>query len=345
MAETHSKSASHLATEEDFGSETNEKCRLSPKFSNLSLPPKDFIPLKASEETRLSFGFPPRPNPATHPEQHQLWERTLAVPMKIQAHVPGKPLELDIPGKTGATTIKPLLQPLPQGPGTTFWGTAASVYQSLPGCNNVNGSWIVPRIDVPVDAQGYGPWAVSCVVQLDSKLLGGTTSTIAYADAERTQTITHAFAWTTFLSNQIEFSNYNILNIAVNQGDSVTCAVCAPFSTTYGTCLFTNQTQQQSTSLLVTQPTRVDVLTGSSAAWGVVVGSEVEGLVFYDQPPTFFITAFSDCSCSSKTTSLGLEPGEAVSNLAAPAGSTGPNPIWTTVVLNSSAFWVINNTP
>jgi len=264
MAETHGKSASHQATRGD--GETGKECRLKPRLSDLPLPPKDFIPLKASEETRLSFGFPPRPNPATHPKQHQLWERTLAMPMKIQAHVPGKPVELHIPGKAGTTTIKPLLQPLPPGPDTPFWGTAASVYQSLPGCNNVTASWIVPRIDVPINAQGNGPWAVSCMVQLDSLLLGGTTSLIWYVDAARTQTLTHAFAWTTFLSSEIEYSNTNTLSISVDQGDSVTCAVCAPSSDTYGTYYFTNQTQQLSQGLLVTQSLPTDTLTGTNGA-------------------------------------------------------------------------------
>lgn len=344
MAETHSASASHQATRKDSDGQTDKEHRPKPRFSDFPLPPEDFTPVKASEETRLSFGLPLRPNPETHPKQHQLWERTLAVPMKVQAHVPGKPVELHIPGKKGATTVKRLLQPLPSGPNTPFWGTAACVYQSLLGCNSVNASWYVLRINVPINAQGYGPWAVSCVVQLDSLLLGGTTSHIAYVDDARTQTVTGAYAWTTFLSNEINFSNYNILNISVHQGDSVTCAVCAPSSDTYGTCLITNQTQQKGTSLLVTQPSRINTLTGTSAAWGVVVGSEDENFEFSNQPPTIGIIGFLDCSCSSKISSLGLEPGEVVSNLLAPAGSTGPNPIWETAVLNSSTFWVIDRT-
>jgi hypothetical protein len=167
-----------------------------------------------------------------------------------------------------------------------------------------------------------------------------TTSYVAYVDE---QIHTGAYAFATFLSNEIELSNYQILNVDVKPGDSVTCSVCAPFSETYGTCLFSNQTTGLATTLLVNQPSRIDVLTRTSGAWGVVVGSEDEEYIFSQQPPFFDIIALIDCTATTPTSSLGLEPGEVVSNLDGPAGST-PNPIWQTLVLTSSVVWVINET-
>ncbi|KAH0558485.1 hypothetical protein GP486_004855 [Trichoglossum hirsutum] len=340
MAKTHSKSASHhhqVARGDSDGQEEGKKeCHTKP------LPPKGFIPLKASEEERLSYGFPRRPDPATHPKQYQVWERILAVPMEIQPQVPGKPVELHIPEKEGATAaIKPLLQPLPRGPGTPFWGTAASVYQSFQGCYNVHASWVVPAIGVPVNPQGNGPWGLSCVVQLDSALVGGTTSWIQYDDDAHTQISSGAYAWTTFLSRQIEFSKYNFFNLAVKQGDIVTCAVCTE-SSKAGFCNMANQSTKQSAVLPVSQPTLLDVLTGTSAAWGVIIGAEDEKVPFSNRPPIFNVISMYDCGSASPAASLGLMPGEVISNLLAPAGSPGPNPIWKTLVLTPSVLWVID---
>jgi len=337
MSETDSKPAGHQGDSEGAADKKEHRPKL--QHDDIPLPPKDFIPLKASEEERLSYGFPARPNPETHRKQYEIWERTLGVPLKIQPHVPRKKVDLQIPRKASESAPKiRRLQPLPSGPGTPFWGTAASVYQSLSGCTNVTATWTIPQLQPPVNPVGGGPWAVSCVVQLDGVLLGGTTSYVSNVNG---QIQTGAYAFATFLSNEIEFSNYQILNVDVTPGQSVTCSVCAPFSTTYGTCLFSNQTTGQATSLLVNQPSRIDVLTRTSAAWGVVVGSEDEEYIFSQQPPYFDVIALIDCSASSPASSLGLEPGEVISNLNNPTGST-PNPIWQTYVLTSSVVWVLN---
>jgi hypothetical protein len=131
MAETESKFASHQGDGDGDGEANKTQHHHKPRRADIPLPPKGFIPLKASEEERLYYGFPARPNPATHPKQHEIWERTLGVPMEIQHHVPRKPAELQFLGKASNTAPKPMFQPLPSGPGTYFWGTAAGVLSEL----------------------------------------------------------------------------------------------------------------------------------------------------------------------------------------------------------------------
>jgi hypothetical protein len=179
------------------------------------------------------------------------------------------------------------------------------------------------------------------VVQLDGLVIAGTTSYVTYVDGELT---TGAYAVATFLSSDDQVSNYQFFNVDVDQGDLVTCSICAPFSDTSGACFINNQTKSQSTSVMVTQPTRIDVLTRTSAAWGIVVGSEDRMYVFSGQAPYIGIVSLIDCSAASPTSSLGLEPGEVVSNLEASADNPGPNPIWETAVLSSSVMWVIDQT-
>jgi hypothetical protein len=198
-----------------------------------------------------------------------------------------------------------------------------------------------------VNPKDNGPWGISCVVQLDGLLLGGTTSSVGYVDGELK---TSAYANTTFLVSygQIEFSNYQPINVDVDPGDSVTCTVCAPSSTTSGYCYFSNQTKGQATWVSITQPPSLNVLTRTSAAWGVVVGAEDEHW-FSTQAPYIGIVALTDCTAGSPTSSLGLEPGGVVSNLDASINNPEPNPVWETVVLSpssgtSSAMWVIDYT-
>jgi len=85
MSETDSKPAGHQGDSEGAADKKEHRPKL--QHDDIPLPPKDFIPLKASEEERLSYGFPARPNPETHRKQYEIWERTLGVPLKIQPQV------------------------------------------------------------------------------------------------------------------------------------------------------------------------------------------------------------------------------------------------------------------
>src|ERR1700761_7455061 len=114
MAGTERKFASHLEDGEDEAKKPQHHRR--PRHADSPLPPKDFIPLKASEEERLYYGFPARPNPATHPKLHQVWERNLGLPIEIRHQVPRNPPELPFLEQTSNTALKPMFQPLPSGP-------------------------------------------------------------------------------------------------------------------------------------------------------------------------------------------------------------------------------------
>jgi Peptidase A4 family len=276
------------------------------------LPPQDFNPLKASNETLTKYGFPPRPNRDTHPRQRAIWDRTIGLPMQIPASIiPPSPRALLHPGSPVASIA---IGNLISG-ASTLVGRSAGVQQSLRGCTSVTASWTVPFPTPPAYARNEdgtyqdGTYGVTCAIQLDAYLQAGTVTIL---NVERgTPTSGGSYAYTAWLTGGNQDGTQFVNNFLVSPGDSVTFTLCAAFSTTFGTALLLNKSTQT--------PQWVGVnanggpsLTRTGGTWGVSLGlgDNADDLLLAFPIPYFNPIFFTDCTVGSSTQELGVEGGK-----------------------------------
>jgi hypothetical protein len=223
--------------------------------------PAEFDPVQASAGELRTYGYPPRPDAALHPELFEHWSRAIAPSMTTI-----EPRFVDVfrpPVAPGP--VEPGPPPFPPRGSSSNWAGSVNFPDITDGIASVAASWVVPDITGPgsksgdicaqwVGMDGWDPNANAPVTA--DVVQAGTTQTIDGSLAQQT------YAWWEWVPERW----YQIGNFTVAPGDEVYCVVRA-LSPTEASFYLANLTRQESKLFWKPAPDKVNVLRGESADW------------------------------------------------------------------------------
>jgi hypothetical protein len=264
------------------------------------VPPDDFRPLEADEQTLARYGFPHRPK---NQRLLRLWKRVLGRPIKI----------LEPRYEIAEGRQHKIADPL-----TENWSGAQIT--SAPGqvFENVVGIWTVPRTyaDPNDDGESYCTCWIG-ISDSDTHLLqAGVECDVAHNDTDR-----DTYAWWTLLP-----SIPMRIDVPVSAGDSILCAIGAgppseqDHSGLLGHIWFANLSQ--GTGMVI--PLKGSYFAATNAEWIVERPAKHYGMPYEPRGPlaNYGRVTFTDCSA-------------VITGTKTPADLTGGTNIWMTDVTDN----------
>jgi hypothetical protein len=225
--------------------------------------PADFDPVQASADELRTYGYPPRPDPALHPDLFALWSRAVSPSMTtIEPRFGVVPLPVVPPGP-----VRPGPPPFPSRSTSANWAGSVNFPDINDGVLSVAASWVVPDITGPdmkrgdicsqwVGMDGWDPPGGDQVTQ--DVVQAGTTQMID--DSLRQQT----FAWWDWAPDPSQPIG---TSLPVGPGDQVYCVVRA-LSATEASFYLANLTRQVCHPPFQKSPSKPENrLRGGSADW------------------------------------------------------------------------------
>ena len=224
-------------------------------------PPAGFDAVHASDADLATYGFPPRPEPATS-QVRKAWEQMIShARVRVFPHVrlaprgQGGPLRNRNITRNGAST-------------STNWSgytLTSNVASYTLGSFNL----AIAAFNVPIAQQAFGTcsggWEYSALwVGIDGVTNNSVLQAGTEADAYCSGTYTQAdyYAWVEWYpANAIE-----ITNLAITAGDVVAVWVYPVYNTSHGVALITNETTNNYVSMGIAAPAGT-TLQGSSIEW------------------------------------------------------------------------------
>lgn len=128
-------------------------------------------------------------------------------------------------------------------------------------------------------------------------LQAGTTSAVTVSGGKVTGT--SYFPWIEWFGNNWQPES----DFTVSPGDSILCTVCAPFSNTHGTAMFTNLTTSTSANYGIEPPAGVSLI-GNVAEWIVEDPGQLNKQLY--PFPNYGQTTFQNCGAGTKDISLNM---------------------------------------
>jgi len=211
-------------------------------------PPVGFDPISAAPRDLHTYGYPARPDAATHPAQRVQWERRVA-----RSYTRVEPEFVRNVGKVHG----PVCRPAATSATSTNWSGSVVFASAGTTCSWIEGEWTVPD---PCDPMGgEASYHSAAWIGLDGDgsnnvLQAGTESSLI--DGSRS---VYAW-WEWYPDHEIAVSNF-----PVAAGDLIFCLICADSSATASIYL-TNDTTGQQVAFNVTAPDGV-WLEGNCAEW------------------------------------------------------------------------------
>jgi hypothetical protein len=214
-------------------------------------PPAGFDPISAAPRDLLTYGYPARPDAATHPAQRAQWERRVA-----RSYARTEPEFVRNVGKVHGPMRRPATSATSNAKSTNWSGSVVFASAGTT-CSWIEGEWTVPDPCDPLG--GESSYHSAAWVGLDGDgstnvLQAGTESSVI--DGSRS---VYAW-WEWYPDHEIAVSNF-----PVAAGDLIFCLICAD-STTTASIYLTNDTTGQQVAFNVTAPdgTRLE---GNCAEW------------------------------------------------------------------------------
>ena len=220
-------------------------------------PPPGFDPISAASRELLTYGYPARPDAATHPAQRAQWERRVARSYtriepefvrnvgKVHGPVRRQATTASSPTSTSGNAI------------STNWSGSVVFASAGTTCSWIAGEWTVPDPCDPLG--GESSYYSAAWVGLDGDgsndvLQAGTESSLI--DGSRS-----IYAWWEWYPDH----EIAVSNLPVAAGDLIFCLICAD-STTTASIYLTNDTTGQQVAFNVTAPDGAR-LEGNCAEW------------------------------------------------------------------------------
>jgi len=222
-------------------------------------PPPGFDPISAASRELLTYGYPARPDAATHPAQRVQWERRVA-----RSYTRIEPEFVRNVGKVhgpvrraSAASVPPPPASAPANATSTNWSGSVVFASAGTTCSWIAGEWTVPDPCDPLG--GESSYYSAAWVGLDGDgsndvLQAGTESSLI--DGSRS---IYAW-WEWYPDHEIAVSNF-----PVTAGDLIFCLIRADTTTTASIYL-TNDTTAQQLAFTVTAPDGA-WLKGNCAEW------------------------------------------------------------------------------
>ena len=291
-------------------------------FRIFKLPPKGFDIRKATARELSVYGIPKRPDGNTHPNLRRLWDeiaerRTRFIeptfvrgekfrPSKLRDHhnvfdeapSPVKGYLDKLKSRFVDSGISIQLY-LPET--STNWCGAYVKKPPTETLNSVTGQWTVPSVSPPPSAwtgSKFIDGQYTCVAWVGIDGTNGTNDVLQAGTLSRVTvsggviTGTTYYVWTEWFG-----SPWIVQSLGVSPGDQIHCTVCAPFTNTHGTAIFTNLTTNQSATYGIDAPSGT-TLSGNVAEWIVEDPGQLGGGLF--PFPNFGQVQFTQCSAGTK---------------------------------------------
>jgi hypothetical protein len=233
-----------------------KQASVSLKMTTFAAPPKDFNPLTATDNQLAVHGIPRRPDATSEPGLRKIWDQAFSKPVTfVEAQLVEDKVWRSLPhGVVGVQK---------QGFGLAgHWAGAVVQTSSLKlspaePANTVFAQWVVPKINTSTKETGsqtvgfwvgLGGWNTGQVLQ------AGTAATLSG------NTVTY-WAWTEWYP-----AGYQVANLQVQAGDTVSVLVCAPQSD-HGYVSMMNHRTNIAISVGVSDPNGTAAYDGSSVEW------------------------------------------------------------------------------
>jgi hypothetical protein len=265
----------------------SQTARLPLKVTTFAPPPKEFNLLTATDKQLAVYGIPRKPDAVKEPALRQIWDRVFSKPVTfVEAQLV----------ETKSWRTLPHGSPNVKKPGFGLagnWAGAVVETSSLglnppEPANNVFAEWVVPKISTSPSESGtqivgfwvgLGGWGTSQVLQ------AGTAATMSG------NSVTY-WAWTEWFP-----AGYQIANLSLEAGDTVSVLVCAPESD-HGYVSMMNHRTNVAISVGVSDPNGTSPYDGSSVEW-VIEAIETE-------MPNFGSVTFSQLSAGTQNHTINL---------------------------------------
>jgi hypothetical protein len=264
---------------------TPRTVKVPSRIATFAAPPKNFNLLTASDKELAVYGIPRKPDAVKEPGLRKLWDRAFSRPVNF---VKAELVEDKVWRTLPHGSIKQ------QGFGLAgHWAGAVVQTSSLKlnpaePANTVFAEWVVPKINTATKETGsqtvgfwvgLGGWNTGQVLQ------AGTAATL------NGNNVTY-WAWTEWFP-----AGYQVANLAIQPGDTVSVLVCAP-ETDHGYVSMMNHRTSVAISVGVSDPNSTASYDGSSVEW-VIEAIDTE-------MPNFGSVTFSQLSAGTKSHAIDL---------------------------------------
>jgi len=265
----------------------SQTARIPLKVTTFAPPPKEFNLLTATDKQLAVHGIPRKPDAVKEPALRHIWDRVFSKPVNfVQAQLVEDKVWRTLPhGLRGS-----------QKPGFGLAGNwAGAVVQTASlglnppqPANTVFAEWVVPKINTSTKetgAQTVGFWVGLGGWNTNQVLQAGTAATL------NGNSVTY-WAWTEWFP-----AGYQVANLEVQAGDTISVLVCAPESN-HGYVSMMNHRTNVAISVGVSDPNGTAAYDGSSVEWVIeAINSEM---------PNFGSVTFSQLSAGTQNHTINL---------------------------------------